>query len=409
MSRLTTWFQSLGPGFITGASDDDPAGIATYVQSSAQFGYQPLWLAFFTTPFMYVIQEMCGRLGLAKRKGIAAVIRERYGRTILYPTLVLLLTANIVNIGADLGAMAASLHLLVPAPFVILLCAIAITTVCLEVFISYKTYAKYLRFLTLSLFAYIIVALIVDQDWLAVIRATLLPHIALTKEYLLMVVAVLGTTISPYLFFWQANEEVEEYAGTIFRKPDIARLDRDTWTGMIFSNAVMFFVMLTAAATLFPAGIVTIETASQAAEALRPFAGDAAYLLFTIAIIGTGLLAVPVLAGSAGYAVAEAFGWEASLSKRVGEAKGFYAVIALATIAGLLMNLSGIAPFRMLFYSAVLNGILAPILMTVIVILTSDKSVMGSLVNTKRTQVFAWIITGFMTLAALALFAFSFL
>lgn len=404
--RIKTWFRSLGPGFITGASDDDPAGIATYIQASAQFGYRPLWLAFFTTPFMYVIQEMCGRLGLAKGKGIAAVIREHYGRKILLPTVMILLVANIVNIGADLGAMAAALRLLIPAPFIILLCGVAVLTLCLEVLVSYKTYSRYLRFLTLSLFGYIVVALVVEQDWSAISRAMLVPDIALTKEYLLMIVAVLGTTISPYLFFWQANEEVEEYKGGWFSRADVNRLRRDTWTGMIFSNLVMFFVMLTGAGTFFVSGISTIETATQAAEALRPFAGDGAFLLFSIAIIGTGLLAVPVLAGSAGYAVAEAFGWQASLAKTFTEAKGFYFVIALATVAGLLMNMTGIPPFRMLFYSAVLNGVLAPPLMALIVILTSDRRIMGSLTNSKKTTFFGWTITFFMALASVALFFF---
>lgn len=411
IKRIKKFFKIIGPGFITGASDDDPSGIATYAQSGAHFGYSQLWTAFFTTPFMIVIQEMCGRIGLVKGRGLAAAIKERYGKKILYPIILLLLIANTVNIGADLGAMAASAQLIVGIPFIFLLIGMTILTLVLEIFISYKVYAKYLKYLTLSLFAYVIVVFIVKQDWGAVAYATFIPQINWQEDYLMNIVAILGTTISPYLFFWQSNEEVEEEVaqgklaamdeGTPkINKNDIRRMRIDTIIGMLFSNLIMFFIIATAASTLFPNGINNVETAEQAAVALRPLAGNFASLLFLFGIMGVGLLGVPVLAGSASYAVAELLGWKSGLYRKLKEARGFYGIITLATLVGLLVNFLGVKPFTMLYYAAILNGSIAPFLMIAIVLLAGDKKAMGKYTSSKILSLAGWIITVFMATAA---------
>jgi len=409
--RLKNFLKILGPGFITGASDDDPSGIATYSQSGAHFGYTQLWTAFFTTPFMIVIQEMCGRIGLVKGRGLALAIRERYGRKILLPIVLLLVVANTINIGADLGAMAASAQLVFGLPFIVLLILMTILTLVLEIFVSYKVYAKYLKYLALSLFAYVIVVFIVKQDWNAIAISTFIPKISLNQDYIMTIVAILGTTISPYLFFWQSNEEVEEEVAEGKLKTmdqgtpkitakDISRMRWDTAIGMIFSNLIMFFIIATAASTLFANGISNVETAEQAAVALRPLAGNFASLLFLIGIMGVGLLGVPVLAGSASYAVAELFGWKSGLYRKFKAAHGFYGIIILATLVGLLVNFLGIKSFTMLYYAAVINGTVAPILMIAIVMLAGDKKTMGKYASSRFLSAAGWIITVFMALAA---------
>jgi len=413
--RLKKLFKILGPGFITGASDDDPSGIATYAQSGAHFGYTQLWTAFFTTPFMIVIQEMCGRIGLVKGRGLAAAIKERYGKKILYPIILLLLIANSVNIGADLGAMAASAQLLIGIPFVFLLIGMTLLTLVLEIFVSYKVYAKYLKYLTLSLFAYVIVVFIVKQDWATIAYSTFIPQINLEKDYLMNIVAILGTTISPYLFFWQSSEEVEEEISqgklTVMdegrpkiTKKDVRKMRLDTIAGMLLSNLIMFFIIVTAASTLFPNGINNVETAEQAALALRPLAGNFASLLFLVGIMGVGLLGVPVLAGSASYAVAELLGWKSGLYRKLKDAHGFYGIITLATLVGLLVNFLGIKPFAMLYYAAVLNGTVAPFLMVAIIMLAGDKKTMGKYSSSRWLSMFGWLITAFMFLASGAMF-----
>jgi len=412
--RIKKLFKILGPGFITGASDDDPSGIATYSQSGAHFGYTQLWTAFFTTPFMVVVQEMCGRIGLVKGRGLAAVIKKRYGKKILYPIVLLLVIANTINIGADLGAMAASAELLIGLPFIVLLIGMTVLTLALEIFISYKVYAKYLKYLTFSLFAYVVVVFIVKQDWSAVAYATFIPQISLEKEYLMNIVAILGTTISPYLFFWQASEEVEDEISdgklTVMdegqpkiTKKDIRRMRLDTTVGMLFSNLIMFFIIATAASTLFTNGITNVETAEQAALALRPLAGNFTSLLFLIGIMGVGLLGVPVLAGSASYAVAELLGWKSGLYRKLKDAHGFYGIITLATLVGLLVNFLGIKPFTMLYYTAVVNGLVAPILLVVIVLLAGDKKTMGKYTSSKWLSAAGWLITIFMAAAGVML------
>ncbi|MFH1253175.1 MAG: Nramp family divalent metal transporter [Candidatus Uhrbacteria bacterium] len=410
VKKIKKLFKILGPGFVTGASDDDPSGIATYSQSGAQFGYTQLWTAFFTTPFMIVVQEMCGRIGLVKGRGLAAVIKKRYGKKILYPVVLLLIIANTINIGADLGAMAASAQLIIGLPFIFLLIGMTVLTLFLEIFVSYKVYAKYLKYLTLSLFAYVIVVFIVKQNWSAVAFSTFIPQINFEKNYLMNLVAILGTTISPYLFFWQSNSEVEEEVaqgklknmdeGTpIINKSDIRRMRIDTIVGMLFSNLIMFFIITTAASTLFTNGITNVETAEQAAVALRPLAGNFASLLFLIGIMGVGLLGVPVLAGSASYAVAELLGWKSGLYRKLKDAHGFYGIITLATLVGLLVNFLGIKPFTMLYYTAIVNGLVAPILLVVIVLLAGDKKTMGKYTSSKWLSAAGWLITIFMAAA----------
>jgi NRAMP (natural resistance-associated macrophage protein)-like metal ion transporter len=414
--RLKRLFKSIGPGFITGAADDDPSGILTYAQTGAQFGYRQLWIVLFSLPFMIAIQEMCGRIGMVTGKGLAGVIRLHYGRTLLMGSVGLLFIANAVNIGADLGAMASSAQLLFGLPFLFWLAAIAITTLLLEVFIPYPTYSRYLKYLTLSLFAYVAVAFLVKQDWLAVVRSLITPSFSWDEAFLFNIVAIFGTTISPYLFFWQADEEVEEEVerGQLKEmgkgKPkitmaDVSDMKIDTSVGMVFSNLVTFFIIVTAASTLPLAGITTIETAAQGAEALRPVAGSFASWLFALGIIGTGLLAVPVLAGSASYAIAESFGWKEGLSRTLRQAQGFYAVIALATLTGCLVNFIGVPPFRMLYYTAVLNGVIAPPLMVFILLIANSEKIMGKYRNHGVSNVLGWVIAVFMGLCGVALIA----
>jgi NRAMP (natural resistance-associated macrophage protein)-like metal ion transporter len=410
------FLRALGPGFITGASDDDPSGIATYAQTGAQFGYAQLWLALFTTPFMIAIQEMCGRIGMVKGRGLAAVIGDRYGKHALHAAVAALLAVNAVNIGADLGAMAASAQLLAGGSFTLWLLGMTALILTLEIFVSYKTYAKYLKWLTLSLFTYVVAAFMAHADWGAVLRATLVPHVELGREYLLNVVAVLGTTLSPYLFFWQASEEVEEEvaAGKIpdmdvgtprVTRADVSRMRLDTAVGMVFSNVVMFFIVVTAAATLHANGVTLVQTADQAAMALRPIDGGLASFLFALGIVGTGLLAVPVLAGSASYAIAETLGWRSGLYRKLKDAHGFYGIITVATVIGLAVNFTAIPPFRMLYYAAVLGGLLAPPLMIVVLKIASDPAVMGKRVNSRLSNVLGWTVTVVMCLCALALLA----
>src|SRR5260221_455623 len=414
IKKIKKFLKVLGPGFITGASDDDPSGIGTYSQTGAQFGYSQLWTSLFSFPFMTVIQEICGRIGMVTGKGIAVIVKDHYGRSILFLSVGLLLLANTINIGADLGAMASAGQLVFHLPFVFWLLFMTVTTLLLEIFVPYPTYAKILKYLTFSLFAYFFVAFIVKQDWKAIAFATIIPSFSFTKEYLMNIVAVFGTSISPYLFFWQADEEVEEEivhhrlkamgkGVPKVLKRDIRDMRLDTIIGMFFSQLVMFFIIVTTASTLFAHGITNITTADQAASALRPFAGDFAFLLFALGIIGTGFLAVPVLAGAASYAVSETFHWKEGLVRKLKNAYGFYGVIAVATLVGLLVNFTGIKPFQMLYYTAVVNGIIAPPLMIVLMFIGNNKKIMGEHPNSRFSNIFGWIITVFMGLSALAL------
>ena len=413
-AKKMSFLKSIGPGFITGASDDDPSGIATYSQTGAQFGYTQLWTALFSLPFMIIIQEMCGRIGLVTGMGLAAVIRKHYSKKILYGAVLLLLIANTINIGADLGAMAAAANLVFGVSFVVLLLSMTIVTLLLEVYVPYPTYAKFLKYLTLSLFAYVLTVMVVHVPWKEVAFSTIVPHATLSKDYLMNIVALLGTTISPYLFFWQADEEVEEEIeeGKIRAMGvgiphvsigDIKRMRLDTIFGMTFSNVITFFIIVTAAATLHVHGITDIQTADEAAKALEPFAGQYATFFFACGIIGTGLLAVPVLAGSAAYAVSEVMSWKEGLSLKLKQAHGFYGVITIATLAGLFINFTGIPAFKVLYYSAVLNGLLAPPLMVLILLIGNNKKIMGKNVNGNWSNWLGWLITAVMGVAAVGL------
>lgn len=396
--------KSIGPGVITGIADDDPSGIATYAQTGAMFGFGQLWLALFTYPFMMSIQEMCGRIGMVTGTGLAGVIKRYYSRKILFGAVAVLAITNIINIGADLGAMAAATQLVFPIPFVWALAILTIVTILTEVFVPYPTYVGILKYLALTVFAYVVAALAIHQDWPTIFRSTIIPHIEWNKEYILNLTAMLGTTISPYLFFWQADEEVEEELldGKIramgkgrpkISTADMGQMRTDTAIGMLVSNLVTFFIIITAANTLGSQGITNITSAAQVAESLRPFAGDFASILFTLGIVGTGLLAVPVLAGSAAYAISEMFGWEEGLGKKFSQARSFYVVIILATLVGLIVNLSPINPITMLYYAAILNGLLAPPLMILILLIGNNKKILGDKVNGMWGNIFGVVIT----------------
>ncbi len=415
---LKNIWKKIGPGFITGAADDDPSGVATYSQTGAIFGYSQLWLALFTFPFMIVIQQMCGRIGMVTGKGLAGVIHDNYSKPVLYFAVSLLVIANTINIGADLGAMAASAQMLLGLPFLFWLLLITGFIIVLEIFVTYKTYSKILKYLALTLFVYVLTAFIVKLDWGIIVKNTVLPQIQFSKDYLLNVVAILGTTISPYLFFWQASQEVEEAivddkipdmgVGTpAVTRQNVTDMNWDTIIGMFFSQAIMFFIIITTAATLHAKGITNIETASQAAEALRPVAGNLAYLLFAAGIIGTGLLAVPILAGSSAYAVAETAGLKAGLSKKPGRAPGFYGVIAASTLIGMSINLLGINPIKALYYAAALNGIVAPALMVLVILIANNKDIMGKFVNKRTSNIAGWVIVLVMTIAAILFIIYS--
>lgn len=407
MNKIKKILKSLGPGFITGAADDDPSGIGTYSQTGALFGYGQLWTALFSFPFMTIVQEICGRIGMTTGMGLSGIIRRYYPKWVLYLAVFILFFANTINIGADLVAMASSAQLLVDVPRWFFLIGIVLITIALELFVPYPTYAKFLKYLTLSLFAYVITAFVVKQDWMKILKYTLVPTFSFSKDYVMNLVAILGTTISPYLFFWQADEEVEEDIehhkiaslgkGTPrITRTDIKKLRIDTIVGMFFSQAVMFFIILTTASTLGVHGLTSIQTADQAAAALKPLAGDFAFLLFAAGVIGTGLLAVPILAGSASYAVSEAFGWKAGLGKKFSQAKPFYLVIATATALGLLIGFLPIKPFQLLYYTAVLNGMCAPLLLIIIMRISNNRQIMKGEVNGRISNIMGWIITIFM-------------
>jgi NRAMP (natural resistance-associated macrophage protein)-like metal ion transporter len=408
-------FQILGPGLITGASDDDPSGIATYSQAGAQFGYSLGWTLLLTWPLMSVIQEISARIGRVSGRGLAGVIKRHYAPAVLYVLVALLVIANTINLGADLGAMAASLTLVIGGPQLIYVALFGVVSVLLEVFLSYSRYVSYLKWLTLSLFAYVGLAFVVDVPWGEVAYNLIVPSISLDPAYLTVVVAVLGTTISPYLFFWQAGQEVEEMkahrgAQPLLRKPaqakrEFERIRIDTYLGMGLSNAVGLFIVITTAATLHAHGVTDIQTSAQAAEALRPIAGRFVFLAFALGIIGTGMLALPVLAGSAAYALGEAVGWPVGLACKLGRAREFYAVIVLATLIGIALNLVSLDPIKALFWSAVINGIVAAPVMAIMMHLASRKVSMGSFTLSWPLEVIGWAATLVMGSAAIAMFA----
>jgi NRAMP (natural resistance-associated macrophage protein)-like metal ion transporter len=413
VKQASEYWRLLGPGLTTGAADDDPSGIATYSQTGAQYGFQLLWLSIFTFPLMAVVQEMCARIGLVTGRGLAANIRQHYPRSILYLCTILLFVANILNLGADLGAMAKATQLLYPdLPFNLLVLLFAVVSLGFQIFTTYEKYAHYLKWLALILFSYVFTAFLVPNlDWGAVFRATVTPSFEFGKEQIVLICAILGTTISPYLFFWQTAQEVEEKilegktnlkmrAGATGQ--NIRDMRIDVWSGMLLSNLVMFFIILTCAATLNAQGITTITTAADAAEALRPLAGQGAYLLFALGIIGTGMLAIPVLAGSASYAVSESLGWRHGLYKDLKQATAFYGVIIIAVLIGMMINFIGFDPIKALIYSALANGLVAPIVLVLIVLLSSNKKIMGDRVNSRLVTTVGWGVVALMVVAGIA-------
>jgi len=409
-ARLRHFFRELGPGLITGAADDDPSGISTYSIAGASFGYGLLWTALFSFPLMTAVQLMCARLGMVTGQGLASVVRQRYSRRVLWFTCALLVVANTVNIGADLGGMAEVLQMTTGINAFFWLPFISILIIALLVWLSYRRIARIFKWLTLTLFAYVIAALLARPQWHDVIRATFLPHLEVNASYLATILGVLGTTISPYLFFWQAAQEVEEERSlgrlTIHTRrgatdQELRAARTDVVTGMALSNAVMYFIILATGATLYASGHHDIENARQAAEALRPLAGDGAYVLFALGLIGTGMLGIPVLAGSAAYGVTEGLHWRGSLNDRPKRAIKFYAVLGIAVLLGLLLNYLRLDAVRMLFWAAVLNGILAPPLIGLVTKLSSDKTVMGSRTNPTILTIMGWTTTAVMGAATL--------
>ena len=410
--RVRRFFAELGPGLITGAADDDPSGISTYSVAGATFGYAPLWTALFSFPLMAAVQLMCARLGMVSGRGLASVIRLHYSRRVLWGACALLVVANVINIGADLGGMAEVSEMVTGVSALIWTPLYAGFIVSLLFWSSYRRIARVFKWLTLVLFAYVVAAFLARPDWGAVLRATFVPHIEWSNAYLAVFVGILGTTISPYLFFWQAAQEVEEdrAAGrrTVRQRrgasdADLKRMRTDVLTGMFFSNLVMYFIILTTAATLHAHGETHIETARQAAEALRPLAGAGAYWLFALGLIGTGMLGVPVLAGSCAYAVAEAEGWRGSLEDTPRLARRFYAVVAVAMLVGLILNYVGLDAVTMLFWSAVVNGVLAAPLIVLVVLLTSNRAVMGKRVNPPLLRWLGWTTAVVMTAATVGM------
>jgi NRAMP (natural resistance-associated macrophage protein)-like metal ion transporter len=404
----------LGPGLITGASDDDPSGIATYSQAGAQFGYSMVWVMLFTWPLMAAIQEISARIGRVTGHGIAGNIRRYYPPWLLRGIVVLLLAANIINLGADLGAMGEALRLLIGGPPHLYVIAFAVGCALLEIFTRYERYVSILKWTSVSLFAYVATALVVDVPWARVAYNLVVPTLSWDKDYIVAIVAVLGTTITPYCFFWQSSQEAEDErvdpaAHALIDAPDearseIGRIRIDTYLGMGFSNVISLFIIITTAATLNAHGITDIQTSSQAAEALRPIAGVFTFALFAAGIIGIGVLAVPVLAGSAAYALGEALDWPTGLARRPLDAKAFYGAIAAASLIGVLINFVHLDPIKALFWSAVINGVVAVPLMVVIMLMAMQRQVMGAFTLPRLLWAMGWLSTVAMTVAVTAMF-----
>jgi len=411
----------LGPGLVTGASDDDPSGIATYSQAGAAYGFSLLWTMVFSFPLMSGIQEISARIGRVTGRGLAGNIRRHYSHWLLYPVVFLLVLANTINLGADIGAMGSALQLLIGGPALLYAIGFAALCLVLEIFITYRRYSRYLKWLTLVLFSYVATAFFVKVPWREVALGTLIPTFSSSSEYWATFIAILGTTISPYLFFWQASQETEEIRDhpdeeALKKKPwqarvQFGRIRLDTLTGMFMSNVIAFFIVLAAAATLHTNGTTDIQTANQAAEAIRPFAGRFAFTLFAVGIIGTGLLAVPVLAGSAAYAIGEALKWPTGLDRKPLDAKGFYAVLAAATILGLAINFPAVqrhlhvTPIKALFACAIINGVVAVPIMVVVMLMAGNEKVMGRFsLNSGFLRMLGWAATAVMFLAAAGMF-----
>ena len=418
LTRIKKTGSSLGPGIITGAADDDPSGIATYSQTGAQFGYGQLWTALFLLPLMIAVQEASARIGAVKGKGIAAVVKEHFGKPVLFLVVSLILIANIINLGVDLGAMAAAANLLVPIPFALLTVMFTAVILFLEIYVNYRPYARILKWLSLSLLAYPLTLFVVHQPWGEIIRATFLPHLEFNLPFLFIITGVVGTTISPYMFFWQASEETEEAReehlinddGTVsMNHRFMRRLRLDNLIGMVASQIATWSIIVTTATVLHGNGIFDIHSAAEAAAALEPLvssfgnAGLIAKFIFAAGVIGLGLLAVPVLAGSAAYALSEAFGWKYGLDKKLKDAPGFYAIIIVATLIGLSLNFLGVNPIKALIYTAVMNGIVCVPLLFIIGKIAGSQKIMGNYASGPVSKIFVWLTFGVTLVAAVSL------
>jgi len=416
--KFGRFLRILGPGLITGAADDDPSGIATYSQTGAQFGYGQLWTAIFMLPFQTAVQEACARIGVVTGKGIVAVCKQFYSKKIVLFAVILVVVANTINIGADIGAVAAAAHLIIPIPLTILTLLFTASVLLLEIYSSYKAYAKVLKWLSLALVSYLITALIINEPWLELLKASVIPHFELSFGFFFIITGVLGTTISPYMFFWQASEEVEEekakHLFTINNPPRISRrfirsMRIDNFVGMVASEIATWAIIVTTASTLHAHGITNINSAADAAKALEPLvrtfpnAGFLAKLIFSLGVIGLGFLAVPVLSGSASYAVSEAVNWSEGLNLKLKRAHGFYGVITIATLIGLIINFVGIDPIKALVVAAVINGVVAVPLIFLISKIASNEKIMGEYKSKKLSKILVWITFFAMGAAALAM------
>ena len=412
LKRAKNYWYLLGPGLTTGASDDDPSGIATYSQTGAQYGFSLLWMAAFTFPLMAVIQEMCARIGLVTGRGLAGNIRVHFGRKILYVSTLFLFAANTFNIGADIGAMANAVQLLMPKySFALLVVGFTLFILLLQIFSPYARYARYLKWLALVLFAYILSAILAHPDWHTVLNYSIVPRITFDKTQIILVCAILGTTITPYLFFWQTSQEIEEEisAGQTTLESrkgaepsEIKKMRIDVWSGMLLSNLVMFFIIAACASVLFKHGITNISTAAQAAQALKPFAGNATFWLFAIGIMGMGLLAIPVMAAASAYAISESIGKRQGLNSKLKQASAFYGVIIISMFIGLGLNFIGLNPIKALIYSAVLNGMVAPVILALILLIARKEKVMGQWKNSKLSGALGWFLTAMMAVSGVA-------
>jgi len=407
-SKFLRFWKILGPGLVTGASDDDPSGIATYSQAGAGYGLSTLWTALITFPLMAAIQEMCARIGLVTSRGLAGTIKDNYSKPVLYLMLLFSFPAIVMNIGADIAGMGAVGNLLVPSikPTYF---SIGFTMILLVliIWLPYKKIAEILKYLCLVLLVYLLVPFLYKQNWLAILKATFIPAIKFDKDFISILVAILGTTISPYLFFWQTTMEAEDRKSKkkylVVDKKVMHEMKQDVDFGMLFSNLVMFFIILTTGSVLFNANIHQIETVEQAAKALKPLAGNAAYLLFAVGIIGTGFLAIPVLSGSLSYIITESFGWKEGLDKRFHNAKAFYIIVAISLILGLSLNYIGISPVKALIYSAILYGLTAPVLIAIVLHISNNKKIMGKNVNGKLSNFLGFISLILMTVSSVLL------
>lgn len=418
IAKIKGFWRILGPGLVTGAADDDPSGIATYSQTGAQFGYGQLWTALYMLPLMTAVQEACARIGLVTGKGITTIVKERYSSGVLYTVVMLVVVANVINIGADLGAMASAAQLLIPAPFVVLTLIFTSIILLLEVFTNYKVYSKILKWLAITLLAYPITLFIVHQPWGTILKATVVPHFEFSFAFFFIITGVLGTTISPYMFFWEASQEVEEdkkrhlitTSKPIISNISVHRMRLDNTFGMIFSEFATWSIIVVAATVLHNSGVHDVKTAADAARAIEPLvhsfpnAGFLSKLIFSIGIIGLGMLAIPVLSGSAAYSVAEAFNWKASLNFKFNRAKGFYGIIIAATVVGLILNFIGIDPVKALVYAAVLNGVAAVPLLFLVIKISGDEKIMGEFKSGWLSKTVLWITFGAMAAAAVAMF-----